>query len=110
MQVFDVRKQQAVATLPEHTAAVNSLTFSENGYTAASGSDDGTAIVWDLRKLGKNNGCIKKIDVGSAVNAVSFDFSGTYLAIAADDVRVLKAKKPWDIVATYSGEPAAPHH
>lgn len=107
VQVFDVRKQQAVATLPEHTAAVNSLTFSENGYTAASGSDDGTAIVWDLRKLGKNNGCIKKIDVGSAVNAVSFDFSGTYLAIAADDVRVLKAKKPWDIVATYSGHKSA---
>ena len=91
----------------QHSAAVTSLCFSENGYTAATGSADGSAIIWDLRKLGKNNGCVKKLDIGSAVGSVAFDHSGTYLAIAADDVRVLKAKKPWEVVATYDGHKSA---
>jgi pre-mRNA-processing factor 19 len=98
----------------QHSAAVTSLCFSENGFTAATGSTDGSAIIWDLRKLGKNNGCVKKLDIGSAVGSVAFDHSGTYLAIAADDVRVLKAKtsassrrRQWDVVATYDGHKSA---
>ena len=103
VQIFDVRKQQPVASLPEHTDVVNSLAFSENGYYLATGSDDGLAIAWDLRKLGKNNGCIKKFEVGSgAVSKVVFDYSGQYLAVASDDLKIFRVKKPWDVVATYT--------
>jgi hypothetical protein len=31
---------------------------------------------------------------------VAFDYSGSYLAVGADDVKVYKAKK-WDLLATY---------
>merc|ERR1712195_259906 len=65
VQIFDVRKQLPVASLPEHTDVVNSLAFSENGYYLATGSDDGLAIAWDLRRLGRNNGCIKIFELGS---------------------------------------------
>jgi hypothetical protein len=44
---------------------------------------DGTAIAWDLRKLQKNSGLVSKIDVGSAVHGVSFDYSGSYLAVCS---------------------------
>jgi len=87
VQIFDVRKQSAVASLPEHTDRVLSLSFSENGYYLATGGADSQAICWDLRKLQKNNGCIKKLDVGASCSSVCFDYSGSYLAVAADDIK-----------------------
>jgi len=107
VQIFDVRKQSAVASLPEHTDRVLSLDFSENGYYLATGGADGQAICWDLRKLQKNNGCIKKLDLGgNACSSVCFDHSGSYLAVASNDVKVYKAKK-WELLATYEGHKAA---
>ena len=77
------------------------MSFSENGYYLATGSEDGTAIVWDLRKL-KNT---KTYQVGSAVKKVAFDYTGVYLALAADTVSVYRAKK-WDSVATCDDPPS----
>ena len=91
MQIFDVRKQAAVATLPEHTDRVLSLAFSENGYYLATGGADSQAICWDLRKLQKNNGCIKKLHVGAPCSSVCFDYSGSYLAVAANDIQYVHA-------------------
>jgi pre-mRNA-processing factor 19 len=94
VQIFDVRKQAAVASLPEHTDRVLSVAFSENGYYLATGGADGQAICWDLRKLQKNNGCIKKLDVGASCSSVCFDYSGSYLAVAADDIKCVPLSRP----------------
>lgn len=40
-----------IATLPGHTAAVRSLSFSPDGKTLVSGSDDTTMILWNLEGL-----------------------------------------------------------
>ena len=38
-------------SLDAHSAAINSISFSENGYTVATGSQDNSVRIWDLRKL-----------------------------------------------------------
>lgn len=91
LKIWDVREQTNVANCVEHTGPVSCLSFSENGYLLVSGSHDGTVRVWDLRKLK----CTKTIQVGDAqkaVNAVSFDYSGSYVAIggASLSIRVVK--------------------
>ena len=41
-------------TFPGHSGAVNTLTYSSDGETLASGSLDGTVIVWDVTSMEKN--------------------------------------------------------
>ena len=50
MWLWDVATGQLVTTLTGHTGVVNSVTFSPDGDTLASGSRDGTAILWDLHQ------------------------------------------------------------
>ena len=61
------------------------MSFSENGYYLATAADDGVIKLWDLRKL-KNFKTIE-LESGYQVKDVSFDRSGTYLAVAGKDVR-----------------------
>jgi WD40 repeat protein len=53
IRIWDMKTQKNVASFKEHAAgsAVCNLDFSENGYYMVSGSTDGTAKIWDLRKL-----------------------------------------------------------
>ena len=39
-----------VATLTGHAGVVNSVAFGPDGDTLASGSRDGTVLLWDLRR------------------------------------------------------------
>jgi len=58
-----------------------------------------TVKLWDLRKL-KN---FHSLDLpeGVQINAVSWDYTGTYLAVAADDIRVFSGKA-LNHIATYN--------
>lgn len=55
------------------------LSFSENGTWFAAASEDSTSVdVFDLRKPK----AVKTLDIGSAVTAVQWDYTGQFLAIA----------------------------
>lgn len=106
IRVFETLTGKCVAAFEGHSAEpsasdVVSLAFSENGYSLASAaSGSAQAKVWDLRKLS----CTASIDVAAegaaaaAINAVAWDFTGHFLAVAGADARVY-ANKTWALLA-----------
>lgn len=98
VSIWDLRTLNNVATFESHAGSVTSLSFSENGFYLATSSTDGTVKLWDLRKL-VNFRTLTFEDSNPAkptpVNSTVFDFSGQYLAIAADNVK-LYSTKTWN--------------
>ena len=106
VQLWDTLSQQTVADLTGHTGAVNALAFSENGYHMASGSDDGSVKLWDLRKVGDSFHTIA--GSGAAVKAVKFDFSGRYLGTGCSEARVYDTQgKAFSVVKTFEDHSGA---
>jgi pre-mRNA-processing factor 19 len=98
IKIWDTKSLKNVATFEGHIGKVVDLSFSENGYYLATAAQN-TVKLWDLRKL-KN---FHSLDLpeGVQINAVSWDYSGTYLAVAADDIRVFSGKA-LNHIATYN--------
>ena len=61
----------------------------------ATAADDCCVKLWDLRKL--KNFKTLPLDEGYEVRDLSFDSSGSYLAVAGSDVRVYLCKQ-WDVL------------
>lgn len=117
VKIWDLKEQSNVANFPGHQGSVRAISFSENGYYLATGADDGEVMIWDLRKLkhfkafsindGKYPVFAFYVVVVSLtmylffqINALTFDQSGHYLAIASQDVQVLHVKT-WSTIATF---------
>jgi len=83
VRIWDIKSQQVPATFEQHTGTITSLAFSENGYFMATTASDKMIRLWDLRKLQ----CFLSLEVESVVNSLKFDFSGTYIGTASQDVR-----------------------
>ncbi|KAF3498517.1 hypothetical protein DY000_02051872 [Brassica cretica] len=97
VKIWDVKSQANVAKFGGHTGEITSVSFSENGYFLAASALDGVRL-WDLRKL-KNFRTFEFPDA----NSVEFDHSGSYLGIAASDIRVFQTasvKAEWNPVKT----------
>ncbi|VVA89950.1 unnamed protein product [Arabis nemorensis] len=97
VKIWDVKSQANVAKFGGHTGEITSVSFSENGYFLATAALDGVRL-WDLRKL-KN---FRTFDFPNA-NSVEFDHSGSYLGIAASDIRVFQTasvKAEWNPIKT----------
>ncbi|MBP8857939.1 MAG: hypothetical protein KBG60_07955, partial [Anaerolineaceae bacterium] len=47
---WDASSGEILHTLAGHTGSVRSVAFSPDGSTLASGSYDGTIIIWDLKE------------------------------------------------------------
>jgi len=86
VNVWDVKEQKIVATLPGHESEVETLCFSENGYYLATASGDGAVKLWDLRKAKPLN--FQSLSGDGPVNAVRFDGTGQYLAVASNSLQV----------------------
>ncbi|GMF54353.1 unnamed protein product [Phytophthora fragariaefolia] len=114
VQMWAVNTLSNVVTFEGHAAPVTALSFSENGYHLASGSEDGVVKLWDLRKatsfyeidLKKDQPQLKL----GAIHSINFDASGSHLAVAsAQTVQVLKevSKNHWEVVKTFTDHKAA---
>ncbi|CAD6187921.1 unnamed protein product [Caenorhabditis auriculariae] len=104
VKIWDLKSQTNAANFPGHTSAVRSICFSENGYYLATGSEDGEVKLWDLRKL-KN---LKTLSTQGSqpINDISFDMTGTYLAIGGQNVQLLHVKS-WQECVTLTDNTAA---
>lgn len=51
IRLWDVETGQNLGTLSGHTEPIETLVFSHDGKTLASGSDDGTVLLWDWNKI-----------------------------------------------------------
>jgi pre-mRNA-processing factor 19 len=98
VRIFGVKDQKNVATFKGHTGKVTGLSFSENGYYLASSDENGVVKLWDLRKL--ENFHTLKADNLKSISNLTFDSSGSYLAVAGDDVQMYGTKE-WDLVKTW---------
>ncbi|KAL8161947.1 hypothetical protein V2J09_013436 [Rumex salicifolius] len=98
VRVWDVKSQANVATFDGHVGSVTSVSFSENGYFLATAAEDGVKL-WDLRKL-RN---FRTIESSISSNSVTFDHSGSYLAVGSGDIRVYQVasvKAEWNCIKT----------
>ena len=51
IQLWDVKTGRSLGTLSGHTEQIETLMFSHDGKMLASGSDDGTVLLWDWEKI-----------------------------------------------------------
>lgn len=101
VKIWDVKSQANVAKFDGHVGHVTAISFSENGYYLATAAHDGVKL-WDLRKL-KNFRDYGPYDSATPTNSVEFDHSGSYLAVAGSDVRILQVanvKSEWNLIKT----------
>ncbi len=56
-RVWDLRTGKCIRTLRGHVKGILSSDFSPNGYQIATGSQDHTCMVWDLRMSARKMHC-----------------------------------------------------
>jgi len=99
IRIWNAISGENAANLEGHSGAVTALSFSENGYYLASAGKDAKLKIWDLR-LPKE---VFNMDLDGAVNTLSWDHSGKYLAAGVgSEVRVFHQEdKELEHVATW---------
>jgi pre-mRNA-processing factor 19 len=90
VKIWDLKAMKNVASFEGHKGKIVDLSFSENGYFLSTVAEDDIVKLWDLRKL-KNIYSFNLPEDFSVTTAV-WDYSGTYLAVAGRDIRVLYGK------------------
>ncbi|NCS39929.1 MAG: hypothetical protein GPJ20_13705 [Microcystis aeruginosa BS13-10] len=90
IKLWDVETGQEIRTLTGHNHYVNSVSFSPDGKTLATGSEDKTIKLWNV-ETGKEIGTLKGHN--ETVNSVSFSPDGKTLATGSYD----KTIKLWNV-------------
>lgn len=111
VRIWETRTQKCVGKFDGHSGAINSMSFSENGYYMASAAADGVKL-WDLRKLKNFKSLMPYGDAGggakngsTAATAVKFDHSGLFLGVGGADARVYGVKQDWEVVKEFTDVP-----
>lgn len=97
IQIFDIRTGAIAATLTPSEGtpfAVNSLTFSENGYHMLAPDSLSSVSIWDLRKTKSTH----SISLGEnfKVNRVAYDQSAQFLGVSGNHGAKIFAHKTWE--------------
>lgn len=100
--IYSAVNASLLATFEGHTAAITSLSFSENGYNLTSTGLDEMARVWDL----ESSACTSSITLSASPSASSYDVSGRFIAITvtpASGPRELRVfmSKTGDLVSSF---------
>jgi pre-mRNA-processing factor 19 len=90
VKIWDAKTLKNVASFEGHKGKLVDLNFSENGYYLATTAEDNVVKLWDLRKL--SNFHSLNLPEDFSVSSLSWDYSGTYLAVAGKDIRVFVGK------------------
>ncbi|KAM7441531.1 Pre-mRNA-processing factor19 [Porites harrisoni] len=99
IKIWDLKEGANVAKFPGHSGPITDISFSENGYYLATSADDSVVKLWDLRKL-KNFKTITLED-RFEVKTLSFDQSGTYLAVGGSEVQIYLVKQ-WEMINSFA--------
>ncbi|KAG8991093.1 hypothetical protein FRB90_001467 [Tulasnella sp. 427] len=100
IQIYDIRSQTFVASLgPEEVAtpfAVNTLSFSENGYHLAAPDGTSSVAIWDLRKQKAATSINLNASATYKINRIRYDPSAQWFGVAGNlDARII-AHKTWE--------------
>jgi len=83
-KLWDIRSHKCVQTFQGHTSDINSVNFFPNGMAFATGSDDNSCRLFDIRadrelmKYSQDN-------IACGITSVAFSISGRYLFAGYDD-------------------------
>jgi len=88
VRIWDLETKKLIHGLSGHGATVYALALAPSGRVLASGSIDGTVILWDTITWQK----IKELKNGSAVHGLAFSPNGTRLATGCADSSI----RLWD--------------
>lgn len=91
IKVWHLSNFQLKSTFSKHTGYVNSVTVSPDGSLAASGGQDGTAMLWDLSDNASNNP-LHTLEAGEEINKLIFSPNRYWLCAACGT-----SIKIWDL-------------
>src|SRR5207245_6130712 len=89
VRVWDVATGRELATFLGHQAQIDSVAFAPDGRTLASGSDDTTALIWDVRGLSAKAGPAPRLLDAAAVKAHWADLAANDAVLAAEAANAL---------------------
>ncbi|KAJ7366031.1 hypothetical protein DFH08DRAFT_679026, partial [Mycena albidolilacea] len=97
-EVWDPMTSKMFAVFEGHTESVNSVAFSSNSKQIASGSDDNTVRVWDMKTQAQVAGPFN--GHSSAIICVAFSPDGNkHIAVGTTDTSI----RIWDVEAATAG-------
>ena len=88
VRLWDPDSGKCLHTLEHHTQPVYSVAFSPDGRFLATGSRDKLCVIWDV----KNGHLVRQYEGGGGIFEVSWNSSGTKLAVSFQDSSVSGAR------------------